>query len=259
MKKSFILVLLGIILFSGIASAYSGYFPTVREGMNSVVNSLIDIFEPILGPLFGGQTWSSDLLFERTLVFILFVAIIYIVLGRVSLFEDQQTVKWIVTIVVPLMGMRFMDYSQLVSIMQQYALISIIMMAVIPFLLYFYFVHVVGEDYDVFRKILWIFFVTMYIGLWSSASNKGTMAEVYFWTFIAGILCLIFDSKIAEKRRYFKALKESRDHSKVAIGKVNEQIREIQEMIRNGSMSRKDGEKAITDLVKHRNWIVKNS
>jgi hypothetical protein len=45
------------------------------------------------------------------------------------------------------------------------------------------------------RKIAWIFFIGIYLGLWQSSSQVNS--TIYMWTLVASLICLFMDSKIA--------------------------------------------------------------
>lgn len=259
MKKgaSVFVLLLGIVFFSGFASAY-GYFPSVRQGMESVVTSLTDIFEPILSGLFAGQGWTGTLLFERALIFILLIAIIYIVLGKISIFEQHKAVRWIVAVIVPLIGMRFMDYSSLVEIINQYMLLAVIFTAVIPFVLYFYFLYEIAGDHGIIRKLGWLVFVGIYIGLWST-SDAASKGGVYFWTFIAALVCLFGDTFIYRRFRYIQLLKHDAGNKALELAKINKEIQDTNNLIRSGALNRIDGEKHISELLKLKKWLARQA
>lgn len=260
MKKGIYAILAGIIFsiaLTGLASAYY-YYPDVSSISQSVIDSYVNVFEPVLNALFGGYGWSGLYLFERLLLFILLVSIIYVSVDRFTFFENQKTVKWIISVVVPLIGMRFMDYDWLNQIFLQYQVVTIVMGSIVPFLIYFFFLHSIGRDYPMIRKAGWIFFMGIYAGLWSTSSS-GAQGAIFFWTMIAALLFLLFDKRI---EIYFTAqefAKRERWRIDDEVGKLNHQINQISEQIRNGEyLDAREGRRHIKDLQIHRDALIRN-
>ncbi len=255
---SILIVFISIVICSGLASAY--YFQGVRGVTQSVIDAYVDIGEPVLNALFGGYGgWSGYLLFERFLLFILLASIIYGIVARIPYFEEQKMVRWVVSIIVPLIAIRFIDFEQISLIIQQYQLLAVILTSVLPFLLFFFFVHGVGEGYPMLRKIMWIFFIAVYLGLWST-TESGFQSAVFFWTFIAaGVIGIVFDRRIElylQARAYAK-----REHYRVdnQIADINRRIREIQENVRTGSHPNPKGAREeISELELQKKYLMRN-
>lgn len=255
MKKSIGLLFLALIFSISFVSAY-GYLPSVRAGMDSIIRALVDIFEPILSALFGGYGWTSTLLFERFLIFILLVVVINLILGKIELTKDFPAVRWIIAIIVPLIGMRFIDYASLLSLINQYMVLAIILTAIVPFIIYFYFLYEVSGDHGILRKLGWLVFAGIYIGLWSTAgaTSKG---DIYFWTFIAALVCLLGDSIIYRRYRYLQLSKGDKTIKELEIAKINKDIQDTHALIRSGALSNEAGNKYIKKLMSERKWIMK--
>ena len=243
------LIVIGV-LVSNFASAY--YFPSARQVSQNVITAYIDVFEPILQALFGGYGgWSGYLLFERFLLFVVLVSIVYLAIGRVSLFENQKTVKWIVSVIVPLIGMRYINYDSLSAIITQYQVLAIAITSVLPFIIFFFFVHNISGDYPILRQIGWIFFIVVYLGLWSTTQNE-LSSQIYFWTVAVSLFCLFFDKRIENwfRRRLFARGEE--ETVMRAIADTNEKIGKIRNQIESGYFTdKKAGEKIIKGLEAH--------
>lgn len=186
-----------LILSVQFVSAY--YLPPVREVVERVVQAFVDIFEPILQALFGRDGWNSYLLFEKLLLFIVLLGLVYIAIGWIPAFEDNKAVKWIIAIVIPLLGIRFLETGWLLAIMLQYQVLAIVLSSILPFIIYFFFLHNVSGDSSVIRKIGWIFFIVVYLGLWATVQNE-TYSTIYFWTMVVSLLFLLADQTI---HRYY--------------------------------------------------------
>jgi signal transduction histidine kinase len=228
MKKGYLLgvvvALFGILLMN-FASAYF-YFPDFRSVTQSVIDSYVSVGEPILGALFGGYGWTGFMLFERFLLFVLLISVIYVILGRIEFFENQRAVKWVISIIVPLIGIRFIDFDWLSAILLQYQILALVLTSILPFILFFFFVHSIGKDYPVLRKISWIFFIGVYVGLWNTAES-GVQGSVYFWTMVAAVLGLLFDKRIETWLMAKQFAKRERWQIDSEIARINEEIKKL--------------------------------
>lgn len=225
MRKEVILGLsagvLSVMLLS-LASAY--YFPTARTFVQDIFDSYVQTFEPILAALFGGFGWSGLYLFERFLLFILLVSVIYVVSGRVPVFENNRAVRWVIAIVVPLIGMRFLDFEQLSTILLSYKITAIALSAVLPLIAFFFFVHAVGKEYPHVRKILWVLFLGVYLGLWSTAMSDEA-SVIYFWTGAVALLFLLFDGRIQKALEWQEQRRAHRYWKADIVARLREDIR----------------------------------
>lgn len=236
--------------------ASAAYFPSVRSLSQSVVDSYVDVGEPILQALFGGYGgWSGFLLFERFLIFLLLVAIVYVVIGRVPLFQSQKTVRWVVAIVVPLISMRFVNYDQITALMQQYQLLAIVLSSALPFLIFFYFVHSIGGDYPIMRKVLWIFFMAVYAGLWTTTASD-SQSTIFFWTLVAAVIFLIFDKRIEMYISAKEFAKRERWSINSKIADINDRISKINDQVVKGTHPNpKEARKEIRELELQKSYL----
>ena len=259
-KKVFLIFAFSLIALTIFASSFASayYFPSARQVSQSVITTYVDVFEPVLQALFGGYGgWSGYLLFERFLLFIVLVSIIYVILGRVALFESQKMVRWIVSIVVPLIGMRYVDYISLDAIITQYQVLAIALTSVLPFIIFFYFVHSIARHSSTVRRICWIIFIAVYFGLWSTTQNE-LSSQIYFWTVAVSLFCLFFDRYI---ERWFRMRMFARREEETVIGAIadtNEKIGKIRHQIESGYYpDRKAGEKIIKGLESYKAGLQK--
>jgi hypothetical protein len=211
-------------LLAQVVSAYGFYF----GGPGMLIDSMVRTWEPLLQALLGGFGWSGMYLFERLLLFILLLTLIYLILGKVPLFEKQKATKWVVAVIVPLIGIRYIDYAWLSSIIMQYRFLAIILTSILPFILFFFFIYNLGWDYPMLRKAGWIMFIGVYIGLWSTVGAEDS--PIYLWTLVAGLVCLIGDGRI---ERYYRIRQYASQDQWQRQTQVAEIEKQIQEMIKN--------------------------
>ncbi|MAG37819.1 hypothetical protein CMI45_00320 [Candidatus Pacearchaeota archaeon] len=249
------LVLIVFLMNISFVSAY--YFPQVRDISQGVVDTYIDVFEPVLQALLGGEEYYGLLLFEKLLIFIILLALIYVILGKVPVFEDQTSIKWIIAVIVPLLGVRFMSFEWVNTILIQYQVLGIALASILPFMIYFFFLHNVGADSPTIRKMGWILFIVVYLGLWISAETE-SYGAVYFWTGVASLIFLFFDGTI---HRYYiqEEMRRSGNTTKAQqIAAIRRDIDEVQDDINHGYISSKVGHKIMKQKRKDLAWIEKN-
>lgn len=258
MKKSIFVILSGLViasLFLQLTSAY--YLPSVRGFSQNIIDSWVDFGSPILNALFGGFGWTGFYLFERLLLFILLISVIYLSLGKVPLFEEQRTIRWVVAIIIPLIGIRFIDYAWLTSIFEQYKALAIIIMAVFPFITYFLFLYNVAGDHGIIRKMGWLIFIGIYLGLWSGATSEGSSA-IYFWTVVAAVVCLLGDNIIDRRYRALQRGKSDQQWKDREVGRINQEIATINQQIVNNHISQRAGRELIKKLVADKEYLLRH-
>jgi hypothetical protein len=260
MKKIYLFGVLAALIFAavpGFVSAY--YFPDARSVAQSVIDTYVNVGEPILQALFGGYGgWSGYLLFERFLIFILLLSVIYVILKRVPLFEEQKGVRWVVAIIIPLIGMRFIDYEWLEAMLMQYEILAIILTSVLPFIIFFYFIHSLGVSYPIMRKIGWVFFIGIYIGLWTTSISEA-QSVVYFWTIFAALLALLFDKRIELWLTAREFAKRERWRVDDEIARINRRVDEINEEIRTGRRPNpREARREIKELELQKSYLTRH-
>lgn len=252
MKKGSYFIVFSLLSIILIASFVSAYFSSARSLSERFINDWVDFLQPILQAVLGSGDWSGLYLFERLLLFILLVSIVYLAIGRITIFENQRAVKWIIAIIVPLIGVRYLNYEWLNSIIMQYQLLFIVLTAILPFLIFFFFVYNLGDDYPILRKTLWIFFVVVYAGLWAT-SELESYSDVYAWTTVIAVAFIFLDTRI---QRYFalKKLNKAGAYWKYdVVARIDGDIR----MLQASSLPNKD--KLIRQKEKEKAWWLKKS
>jgi len=188
---------------------------------------LIDIVENVLGPFFsvflGG---GGEHLFERILFFFIIFALVYVVLksDRVPIFQGQKGVIWIITIAVSLLSARFLTETQLIqTILLPYGVFGVALTSALPLILFFFFAE--GFESSLIRKSLWLFFLVIFVGLWTSRYNElGDIAWIYLITGVLALIFFLFDGTIrrAMLRQQFETITSDQRISKAA--KLEEEL-----------------------------------
>ncbi len=240
MKKSFG-VLASLVFATSIVSAQNALSYNLGQGMQQ----LIDIIEQMFGPFFfailGG---NGEMLFERILFLVIIVAIIYVVTSEMNLFKDNKPIIWIVSISVSLLSTRFLVGSDLIKTMLlPYSAFGIAITATLPLIIYFAFVESFSESKTT-RKILWIFYIVTFIGIWNSRYNEvGSLSWIYLASSGVALILLLFDGTIrrAIVRHKFKELNS--DNKGDSMTKIRKMIKELDENYSKGYIVSEDGYK----------------
>jgi len=256
MRLSRILIasLIAVTFFGSFVSAY--YLPPVRQVVELTMRSFVDIFEPILQTFIGGDIESS-LLFEKLLIFIILLCLVYVSIGFVPLFEDYKWGRWVVAIIVPLMGVRFLDTGWVLAIIIQYKVLAIALTGILPFVIYFFFLHNVSEESSVIRKIGWVFFIIIYLGLWATVENE-SYSSIYFWTMVASLLFMLFDGTIHRIYVNQEMKKAGSTDKWQHIAKLRRDISETNSDMRSGHIPERIGKRIIKKKERQIEWLLKH-
>ena len=175
----------------------------MRTEVNRLIQLVIDFAEPFLQVVFGGDYWNGQLLFEKFLLFIILVSVVYIAMSKAPFFQKNgepiKGVLWTVSIVVPILSIRYMPYEWVNTVIFTYAAFGIAMTTIIPLIIYFFFLQGLGDIPPAIRKIAWILFACVYLGLYTT-TDKSNYSEWYFATAVIAVVFLLLDGTI---QRYF--------------------------------------------------------
>lgn len=227
-----------------------------REGSENVINFFIEAYEPFLDALFGRGISSGDILFEKFLIFLILLGMVYVSLSNVDIFRDNTAVHWIISITVPLLAVRFMDFSWINTILLEYQVLGVALAGILPFIIYLYFIHGVSDS-SVVRKIGWIFFILVYFGLWATTELQ-SYGQIYFWTMVVALLFLFFDGTI---HRFYlmNILKESGKLNKWEyIRDLKKDIQDTKDAFKNGHLSDSIAKRIIKKKERQIKWFLKH-
>lgn len=241
-------ILMAVLSISLISAVYYGGFYNARQGMNDMINLFVDFFEPLFQVLLGGVYYSGWLLFERFLIFILLLSIVYVSISRTGFFGDNKAVTWIISVAVPLLAVRFISFEWLNTIILQYQVLGVALTSIIPFLIYLFFLHGISNSPTV-RKIGWIFFIVVYFGLWTTSETK-VYGEVYLWTALLSLLFLLFDGTIHYYFMKQQLTMRGEGDKWARIAALRNDIRETKLAMDRGDLPEKTGRKILKDKEK---------
>jgi len=225
-------------------------------GMEQLIRSVESMLFPFFSALLGG---TSGMLFERVLFLIIIFAVVYIVISKMPIFDDNLYIIWIVSISISLLSTRFLVGEELLQAMLlPYSVFGIAIGSVLPLLIYFVFVQKFDDSTTV-RKMLWIFYVVTFIGIWGSRYNDvGNLAWIYLLSAGAGFLFLLFDGTI--RRAIVK-----QEMAQLGIGnrrdfmrKLRKQMGELEEDRRKGYLDNDEYKRLRKKVKKQMKTVMKN-
>ena len=258
MKKSAgisALFLFAISLIPFVSAQMQSIDSSVIKGfVMDVIDNFLAIFSPIFELLIGPYS-ATEFFFAKILLLFLLIIICKFVLDKTPLGEGNKKISFLISIIVSLLAIRFINENNLIGgILVPYGTLGIAMTTILPFLIFFYFVHRSGVG-TFGRKFFWIMFVIILIVLWISKFDK--ISEVSNWIFglvlLSAVILLIFDKSvhsylgIGDLRRY------ERDSNKRRIWKAKKELDELEEHFEKRRLSfseYREEKKRLRDYIK---------
>lgn len=262
MKKRLILVMALLFVTSFVAAqSYGGYYgndlgANLGFGMEQLINNIEQMFGPLFSVFLGGY---GDYMFERILFLFIMISVIYVVVSRMDVFKQNRAVIWIITLSISLLSTRFLTESDLVRTMiLPYSVLGVSLTAVLPIMIYFTFVQSFSESATL-RKILWIFFIIVFVGLWASRYDElGQLSWIYLMTAIAAVIFLLFDGTIRRAIVRNKMKELNIDNRENFMVEIRRQLKELQDNYREGFMTETQYNRMNKKLNKQLTGLMKN-
>jgi uncharacterized membrane protein YqaE (UPF0057 family) len=217
----------GLISF---VSAPWGSFDLSR-GPDNVVRMIIDFFRPLFASILGVGGYEADF-FARVLLLIVLYILISISLENVDLFRNKKGVIFIVSAVVAILGARYIaELDVIQAILLPYGVVAISLSVMLPFFVFFFFVHK-SMSSGAARRTAWIFFALIFVGLWYTrradfGALDSNLRMIYTYGIIAIAASIIFDPKIHEYFGIVEAAEFKRGVVKRQIADVEEQLQRL--------------------------------
>lgn len=269
MKKGSVkfILLASFLVFGMIALAGAQTSP--GSATATLIGGFSDFFKQIfgangLGPVLSiivGDTGTSDssgIFIAKLLLMILVLAITYSIVERIPLFAGSDYIIWITSIVVAVLGIRFISAGAIQTIVLSHSAYAVALTAIIPFILYFVFVETGLSGYPpLLRKLSWIFYAVIFIGLWFMRYNEIQTGLVWIYPISAlvALFMLILDGTIQKLIREFRRQRLAVVQKTDATIPLKLRLIEAQEALAKGAISlaeyntkKKDLEKRITAI-----------
>lgn len=263
-KSSIILLILitGLVLFNGnfifvSAQGAGGGFDRISEFFSGVVEFMNPVLKYVLGDVNDSITYSrynmdsGQVFFAKVLFFILILAFVYMSARQLEdFFQGNELVLWTVSVIVSILSVRFLSASVIKAIIFPYEVSGIALAAFIPFLIWFVFIEwgLRGSKNRIVRKIAWIFFIVIMVGIYISRVGNGDLgpgAWIYPATLVLSIIMFFMDGTI--QRTFHKSSMKS-IKSKGARNHLDQLYHQYDLVMRNTTMSTHMREQRLREL-----------
>lgn len=206
--------LFGIVFSSVVSAYYIGSF-NVGYQIQQGIEFARTVTAPVFETMFGTYE-SSEFFWTKVLLFILLFVVVRFSLEKIEQFKKNKAVILIISFVASVFAIRYISESSLIGgILLPYSVMGVAILTVLPFLIFFWFVHKSGES-PTWRKLAWVFFGVVFGVLWmnrfSELSPIGN--QIYGWTLVAMAVVFVFDRKIHEYFNLNEAKRLEREHIK---------------------------------------------
>ena len=258
MKKLFVTLMFFMFVSPMVSASYHG--SDLASGLGLGMNQLIDAGEQMFGPFFSAILGGSgDMLFERILFLAIILAVVYIVTSKMEVFDGNSYVIWIVSVSIALLSTRFLVENNLVQAMiLPYSVFGVALSAAIPILIYFKFVQSFDDSATV-RKMLWIFFIVIFVGVWNARSEQiGNLSWIYMGTAIAALIFLSFDGTIRRVIIKQELRELNVDNRESFMRELRKDLGKLEEDRRQGYVDENVYKKTRKKLQKQMKTVMKN-
>jgi len=233
MKKSnFSLKLFFLILILGVPliSAQSSVFQIIREQITIIFDIILGALSPIFELIIGNYS-TSEFFFAKILLLFLLIVICKNVLDKTPLGDNNQKISWLISIIISILAIRFINETDLISgLLIPYGTLGIAITTILPLIIFYYFVHQSGAN-TFGRKLFWIFYIIVMVILWISKSDQIEKAAnwIYGLCLLAAIILIIFDKTIHEYIGISKFKEYEKNRNKKIIRELKKELDELKE------------------------------
>lgn len=190
----FVVLLLFVNTLSSIFAASLDDF--IYRGPREAIDIIVDYTTPFFEVLIGDYS-GSEFFFAKVWLLILLFIVIHSIVKKIPQFEDNNGVVFIISAVVSVFSIRFMPQDLMEVILMPYTTLGITLTTIIPFLIFFWFVHhtgIVGPG----RRLAWGLYAAIFALLtYTRYPSMPDIAKNFYWIALGLIiLALVFDRKI---------------------------------------------------------------
>lgn len=207
----FLMTLLMSVISISLISAQVEFGSNSATSFGDSIVNLVDGFAKTLNPIAKyivgdvtsvGKFGSGEILFAKVLFLIIILSIVWLVFSKIEFFNETEWIHWTLSIIVSILAVRFLGPELLQSMILPYSTLGVAIAAGLPFVLYFFIVEFsIDPARKTLRRIAWIFFAVIFIGLWMARSaDLGSGSKIYLWTAIASLVIMTFDGTIQRFR-----------------------------------------------------------
>lgn len=203
-KGLYLGIFVSILLISFVSAAVD--LSVVTDFLRETATALKPIFQYTIGDPGG----SDDIFVVKVLLFILMIAVVYLAAEKVPGINSNSFVLWLVTIIISMLGARFLSSKELVeTVWLPSGVVGITLASFLPFLVFFFFIESF-QGHRVVRRVGWILYCVLFAVIaavrWPETSvQSGALAGwnlswIYIVTAVLALLSFYFDGTI---QKYF--------------------------------------------------------
>ena len=262
----FAVVIFGVffVLMMGAVSAQGGGLARAVETIGNQINGIVDALTPVLKTIAGdvsgvGSFSSGDILFAKVLIFLLLMALVYVIAERMPVIQNAGWVIWTLAIIIPLLAVRFITSETILFMVMPSSAFGVAITSLLPLVLYFVFVETSGAiDSPTLRKIAWALAACVFAGLYFSRFDAiGDLAWAYLAAAGLSVLILLLDGTI--QKVIHKARFERFGHA--SMGEMEREIRrkiaQANQDLRSNIISSDEHKRIISELKKSLEYVLK--
>ncbi|MBS3066201.1 hypothetical protein J4205_00100 [Candidatus Pacearchaeota archaeon] len=238
MKKSvlfFSVTILLLIFMSMMSFVSAALSDSITGGLDSVTNT----FEPVLKYILG-STPDGEFLLVKLLFLILLLGVIYQAVRHVPTIGENKSLSWLIAIIASILAVRYLTSEAIVTfIWLPTGVLGVALASILPFIIYFFFIQ--GFDQGMIRKVGWITFGVIYLGLaivrWPDlAIDQGyNLGWLYILIFVLSILAFLFDDRIKKMVTANRIMQKISEESLSDILTIKRQIKEKRSLLSEAS------------------------
>src|SRR3989344_1955524 len=189
-------------------------FVSAQTIFEQIVTTAEQFYDSVLKPfgifLLGKDSSTGELFFAKLLLFILIASLVWYAADKFPPTHGKRAV--LVSAIVSILAVRFITETWVNTIVLPYTAFGIAVTALIPLILFFFFVETGLVGQPSLRKICWIFAAVVFVGLflyrydvpYVGANDKGLEpGHLYLFSSLACLIVLFLDKTI--QRAFNKA------------------------------------------------------
>ncbi len=227
------------------------------DGIGQVTDSVGQILESIFIFLLGDV--GEGLLFSKIIFFIIIIGIIWLALNTIDFFNKKPIILNIITFAVSVLAIRGISSTDLIdTILLPYTALGIALSAGIPFVIYFIIINVGFQDQPpIIRRLAWVFFGVIFLGLWFSRSDLGDFDYIYLGTAILAIIMAFMDGTIKGFFAKIQADKIRNIKTTEIVVSLKKKINDVKEGVKDEYISESDGNVLIKNYQRKIRYFMK--
>lgn len=189
-----------IVSVSSVSAVAPLGFDGVFRGFVSFFESFITETEPLFRAILGDYNTSSEYFIGKILITIILISLIYVITSKIDLLDDHGKVKWIISIGVGILGVRFWTEEMVKTVILPYNIVGIALTSFLPLGLFFIFVYQSGFSAPV-RKVAWGFLAMAFLMIYVVRYDEIlTYGWIYLLAAVVAVVVMLFDGTIQNWR-----------------------------------------------------------